>query len=77
MEVPRQSARDAYSQGKRRNSLNAATPHLRALIIAALSTGCRVGELLKLQWRDVEIDSSGRFRTLVLRAHKRKRARRA
>ena len=27
----------------------AGAPHLRALIIAALSTGCRVGELLTLQ----------------------------
>ena len=49
-----------------------ATPHLRALIIAALSTGCRLGEMLTLQWRDVQIDSVGRHRALILRAGKTK-----
>jgi integrase len=33
--------------------LTHAGPHLYALIVAALETGCRVGELLSLQWRDV------------------------
>ena len=36
----------------------AATPYLRALIIAALSTGCRVGELLTLQWQSANNRSS-------------------
>jgi integrase len=36
--------------------LAAANPHLRALIIAALETGCRVGELLSLQWHQVRFD---------------------
>jgi len=31
--------------------------HLRAIIIAALDTGCRLGELLKLRWRDVGLDT--------------------
>jgi integrase len=31
--------------------------HLRAIIIAALDTGCRRGELLKLRWRDVDLES--------------------
>jgi integrase len=40
------------------NLLKHAKPHLHALIIAALETGCRLGELLHLQWRDVrEIDN--------------------
>jgi integrase len=34
----------------------AANPHLRALITAALETGCRVGELLSLQWHQVRWD---------------------
>jgi integrase len=38
--------------------------HLRSIIIAALDTGCRQGELLKLKWRDVCLES----RTLVLQA---------
>ena len=50
----------------------AATPYLRALIIAALSTGCRVGELLTLQWQDVRVDGRGRYRALILRAGKTK-----
>jgi integrase len=33
--------------------LRAAKPHLRAVIIAALESCCRAGELLTLQWSDV------------------------
>ena len=51
-----------------------AVPHLRALIVAALTTGCRLGELLSLQWRDVQIDATGRYRALILRADKTKTA---
>src|SRR5262245_21023872 len=35
---------------------NAAKPHLQALMIAALETSCRVGELLSLQWHRVRFD---------------------
>jgi integrase len=38
--------------------------HLRAIIIAALDTGCRRGELLTLKWSDVEFES----RTITLQA---------
>jgi integrase len=31
--------------------------HLKPIIIAALDLGCRLGELLKLQWKDVDLDS--------------------
>jgi integrase len=31
--------------------------HLRPIIIAALDTGCRLGELLKMRWRDVDHNS--------------------
>lgn len=31
-----------------------ASVHLLGLIVAALETGCRKGELLDLQWRDVK-----------------------
>lgn len=31
--------------------------HLRAIIISALDTGMRQGELLKLRWRDVDLES--------------------
>jgi integrase len=45
-----------------------AGPHLYALIVAALETGCRVGELLSLQWRDIrELDN-----VLLLPARKTK-----
>jgi integrase len=33
-----------------------ANPHLQALMTAAIETGCRVGELLSLQWRQVRFD---------------------
>lgn len=38
--------------------------HLRAILIAALDTGCRRGELLTLRWSDIEFES----RTITLRA---------
>jgi integrase len=31
--------------------------HLKPVVIAALDLGCRLGELLKLQWKDVDLDS--------------------
>lgn len=36
--------------------LNAAKPHFRGVIIAMLDTGCRPGEILSLQWRDVNLE---------------------
>jgi len=35
--------------------LAAAPPRLQRLIIAALETGCRQGEILSLQWREVDL----------------------
>jgi integrase len=48
--------------------LTHASPHLHALIVAALSTGCRRGELLSLQWKHVRLDSEGQAREFVLEA---------
>lgn len=48
--------------------LLAANPHLRAVIIAMLDTCCRPGELLSLQWRDVDLER----RQLVVRPEKTK-----
>jgi integrase len=31
--------------------------HIRPIIIAALDTGCRLGELLKMRWRDVDMNA--------------------
>ncbi len=36
---------------------NGRRSHLRAIIIAALDTGCRRGELLKLKWHDIHLES--------------------
>jgi integrase len=49
-----------------------ATPHLRALIIAALSIGCRLGELLNLQWSVVHVDERGHYRWFVPQGTKTK-----
>jgi integrase len=35
--------------------------HLRAFIICAIDTGCRKGELLKMRWRDVNLESRELF----------------
>jgi integrase len=42
--------------GEERRLLAAAGPRLQNLIIAALETCCRRGELLSLQWRDVSLE---------------------
>jgi integrase len=44
------------SQADGERLLAACNPHLRILVTAALETCCRVGELLKLQWRHVRFD---------------------
>lgn len=48
--------------------LNAADPHLRAVITALLDTACRPGEVLQLQWRDVSLER----REFVVQAMKAK-----
>jgi integrase len=52
----------------------AAAPHLRGVITAMLETCCRPGEILSLQWQDVDLET----RELTIRAEKAKtrRARR-
>ena len=42
--------------GEEARLLAASTPSLYRLIVAALETGCRQGELLALLWRDVDLD---------------------
>ena len=48
--------------------LKASSPRLYRLIVAALETGCRVGELLSLQWQGVDLAR----RELVIRAENAK-----
>lgn len=60
--------------GEEARLLAKAEPHLRALIVAALSTGCRVGELLSLQWAQIRNDEKGEARWLDIRAEKAKTA---
>lgn len=40
--------------GEAERLLNACSPHLRAIVEAALETGCRLGELLSLTWQQIE-----------------------
>ena len=58
--------------GEEEALLKHAGPHLRALIVAALSTGCRRGELLSLQWSQIRRDEHGGARWIVLPAAKTK-----
>ena len=45
--------------GEEEALLAAAEPRLKALIVAALATGCRLGELLTLQWSQIRRDAHG------------------
>ena len=56
------------SEEAERNLFEVATPHLRGVITAMLETCCRPGEILSLQWRDVDLDA----RELTIRAEKTK-----
>lgn len=42
--------------GEEERLFKASNPHLQAVLTAALETGCRIGELLSLQWRQVRFD---------------------
>lgn len=44
-------------EGEEPRLLAACRPHLRALVEALLATGCRLGELLSLQWSDVVLQA--------------------
>jgi integrase len=59
---------------RERKLFDAASPHLRGVITAMLETCCRPGEILSLQWQDVDLET----RELTIRAEKAKtrRARR-
>jgi integrase len=48
--------------------IDAAGPHLRAVIIALLETACRPGEILSLQWKDVSLERN----EIIVRAEKAK-----
>jgi integrase len=65
-EIPRD--RRFHDEADEEKLLEAANPHLRGLITALLDTACRPGELLSLQWQDVNLDR----RELTIRAQKEK-----
>jgi integrase len=54
---------DGRQPSEEERLLKAAGPHLRDLIIAGIATGCRVGELLGLQWKDVRVTAGSRGQT--------------
>ena len=58
--------------GEEARLLEHAGDHLRALIIAALSTGCRLGELLSLQWAQIQRNERGEAIALALPAGRTK-----
>jgi integrase len=61
---------DGQRPGEEDRLLQQAGPHLRALIIAGVATGCRVGELLGLQWKDYKVTAgpNGQTRRVLLLA---------
>jgi integrase len=64
----------AGDENEERRLLAHADPHLRAVLVAALSTGCRIGEVLSLQWSQIRRDAQGEPRWIVLPAAKTKTA---
>jgi integrase len=65
-EIPRD--RRFQNDDDEQKLLDAGGPHLRAVIIALLDTACRLGEILSLQWRNVNLDR----RELTIEAMKSK-----
>jgi integrase len=67
--VPDEPAQDGKvkAEGEERRLLAAANPWLQRLIIGALETGCRRGELLSFQWQDVSLTRN----ELTIRAEKK------
>jgi len=65
-ETPRN--RRLESDDVEKKLIDAAGPHLRAVIIALLETACRPGEVLSLQWRDVSLERN----EIIVRAEKAK-----
>jgi integrase len=70
MPLPDGKVRD----GEETRLLTHAGAHLRALIVAALSTGARLGELLSLQWSQIQRDENGEVRWIILPPTKTKTA---
>lgn len=65
-EIPRD--RRFQTEEDEQKLLDACDPHLRAVVVALLDTACRVGEILSLQWGDVNFDR----RELTIQAVKAK-----
>jgi integrase len=61
--------------GEEARLLEHASPHLYAVIVAAIDTGMRLGEILSLQWRHLRRDDAGAFRAIELEATQTKTAR--
>jgi integrase len=73
VEMAREHGRDRRLLPEEESRLLArAGPHLQSLIIAALESGCRRGELLSLRRRDIVIDARGVFQMISLRAENTK-----
>jgi len=70
IQLDRETPRDKRleSEEVEQRLLDAAGPHLRAVIVAMLETACRPGEILSLQWRDVSLERG----EIVVQAEKAK-----
>jgi integrase len=45
-----------FSESEIEKLMNASAPHLRSILAVAFGTGLRKGDILKLKWRDVDLD---------------------
>lgn len=72
IEYARTRRLDAEGVDEEQRVMECADPHLRAVLVAALSTGCRIGEILSLQWRQIRRDEHGEASWLILPATKTK-----
>lgn len=73
LESNAESARERrLEHGEEERLLAHADPQLRSVIVAALTTGARAGELLSLQWSQLRYDDAGEARWMVLPAAKTK-----
>lgn len=68
LETVAETPRTRRLELSRQAAILAHSGFIRAILVAALTTGCRIGELLSLLWQDVRRDDRGEYRWIAIRA---------